>query len=60
MIKAIFKCIVAIAIVTLVVTIFPVAGTWMREFIVWLLSLGKWGVMSIFSIILIAIINFFE
>lgn len=60
MIKVIFKCIVAIAIVTLVVTIFPVVGSWMREFIVWLLSLGKWGVISIFSIILIAIINFFD
>ena len=60
MIKVIFKCIVAIALVTLVVTIFPVVGQWMREIIVWLLSLCKWVVISIFSIILIAIINFFD
>jgi hypothetical protein len=60
MIKGIIKFIVAFALVSLLVQLFPTLGQWFRTAIIWLLSLGHWGAIAIFSLVVVAIFNLFE
>ena len=45
---------------TLIITIFPIVYEWMRILIMWVLSLGKWGVIGLTSLIIGAIIGIFN
>lgn len=60
MIKVIFQCIVAVAIINLAISIYPEIRQWMHDFIMWLLSFGDWGVIAFFSIVLVSFINLFK
>ena len=59
MIKGIIKFIVAFALVNLLVHFFPALGQWFKTAIIWLLSLDYWGVIAIFSLVVVAIFNLF-
>lgn len=58
MMNNIFKLIIVIALVTLLINIFPIIFTWVSDLITWLLSSGKWGIIFIFSSIILFFIDF--
>lgn len=60
MVGNIIKLILVIAVMTLIITIFPIVYEWMRILIMWVLSLGKWGVIGLTSLIIGAIIGIFN
>lgn len=60
MVKTFVKFILAFALISLLVHIFPCVGQWLRTAIMWLLSLGYWGAIGIFALLGVVIFNTFE
>lgn len=60
MVSKLIKFVVVIALVALVISIFPIFYTWIKELIYWFLELGKWGVIVLFSACIMIIIDFFR
>jgi hypothetical protein len=52
--------VVVVAVITLIITLFPIVYEWLRVALEWILSLGKWGVIILFSCMLIAVFDLFR
>lgn len=60
MVQNILKLFIIVAIVTFIIILFPIAYDFAKTAIEWILSLGKWGVILLFSFILMWVIDFFN
>lgn len=57
MLANLIRIIIVVAVVTIVISIFPIVLTWFNTAIEWVLSFGKLGVVAIVSCVIIAIIG---
>ena len=60
MFSNIIKLVLVVAVMTLMISIFPDVYNWLKNGIDWILSFGKWGVITISSFIIGAIIGVFN
>lgn len=60
MIGKLINFVIVIALVTLVITIFPSVYGILKDFIYWILSFGKWGVIILISACIMIITNLFR
>ena len=60
MLKKIFTCIVVLALVALLFSLLPVTYSWAKSFVFLIMSWGQWGVISVITLIILAIVGFFE
>ena len=60
MIRNIIGLVIVVAVITLIINIFPIVYEWLRIALDWVLSLGKWGVIIIISCMLIAVFDMFR
>lgn len=60
MVRNIIGLVVVVAVITLIVNIFPIVYEWLRVALEWILSLGKWGVIILISCVLISIFDMFR
>jgi hypothetical protein len=60
MIRNIIGLVVVVAVITLIINLFPIVYEWLRVALEWVLSLGKWGVIIIISCMLIAVFDMFR
>jgi hypothetical protein len=60
MIRNIIGLVIVVAVITLIISIFPIVYEWLRVALEWVLSLGKWGVIIIISCMLIAVFDMFR
>ena len=50
MVGNLIRLVVIVALVSLVINIFPGLYSYLKEFIHWILDFGKWGIIILFSI----------
>jgi hypothetical protein len=60
MVGNLIRLVVIVALVSLVINIFPGLYSYLKEFIHWILDFGKWGIIILFSIFLMALFDFFR
>lgn len=60
MIRNIIGLVVVVAVITLIINLFPIVYEWLRVALEWILSLGKWGVIILISCMLIAVFDMFR
>lgn len=60
MVRNIIGLVVVVAVITLIINLFPIVYEWLRVALEWFLSLGKWGVIIIISCMLIAVFDIFR
>lgn len=60
MIRNIIGLVIVVAVITLIISIFPIVYEWLRIALDWILSLGKWGAIIIISCMLIAVFDMFR
>jgi hypothetical protein len=60
MVRNIIGLVVVVAVITLIINLFPIVYEWLRVALEWVLSLGKWGVIIIISCMLIAVFDMFR
>lgn len=60
MVRNIIGLVVVVAVITLIVNLFPIVYEWLRVALEWVLSLGKWGVIILISCMLIAVFDMFR
>jgi hypothetical protein len=60
MVRNIIGLVIVVAVITLIVNLFPIVYEWLRVALEWVLSLGKWGVIIIISCMLIAVFDMFR
>lgn len=60
MVRNIIWLVVVVAVITLIITLFPIVYEWLKVALEWILSLGKWGVIIIISCMLIAVFDMFR
>ena len=60
MIRNIIGLVVVVAVITLIINLFPIVYEWLRVALEWVLSLGKWGVIILISCMLIAVFDMFR
>ena len=60
MVANLIKLVVIVAIVALVINIFPGVYAYLKSFIHWILDFGKWGIIILFSVCLMALFDFFR
>ena len=60
MIRNIIGLVIVVAVITLIISIFPIVYEWLRIALEWVLSLGKWGVIILISCILISVFDMFR
>lgn len=60
MVRNIIGLVVVVAVITLIVNLFPIVYEWLRVALEWILSLGKWGVIILISCMLIAVFDMFR
>jgi hypothetical protein len=57
MVSKIIQFVIVFALISLAINIFPKVYVWAVEFINWVMSFGKWGVIALVTCIAIAIID---
>ena len=60
MVRNIIGLVVVVAVITLIISLFPIVYEWLRVALEWILSLGKWGVIILISCMLIAVFDMFR
>ena len=60
MVRNIIGLVVVVAVITLIINLFPIVYEWLRAALEWIISLGKWGVIILFSCMLIAVFDMFR
>jgi hypothetical protein len=60
MVRNIIGLVVVVAVITLIINLFPIVYEWLRVALEWVLSLGKWGVIILISCMLIAVFDMFR
>lgn len=60
MVRNIIGLVVVVAVMTFIITLFPIVYEWLRVALEWIISLGKWGVIILFSCMLIAVFDMFR
>lgn len=60
MVRNIIGLVVVVAVITLIINLFPIVYEWLRVVLEWILSLGKWGVIILISCMLIAVFDMFR
>lgn len=60
MVRNIVVLFIVVAVITFFATLFPIVYEWLRDVLEWILSLGKWGVIILFSCMLIAVFDMFR
>lgn len=57
MLSKLIKIVIIVALITLVISLFPVTYEWCKIAIEWILSQGKWGIIALVACILSAIFS---
>ena len=57
MLSNIIRLIIIVAILALVISIFPITYTWFTTALEWIIAQGKWGVIAICACIIGAVLN---
>ncbi len=60
MVRNIIGLVVVVAVLTLIIYLFPTVYEWLKVALEWVLSLGKWGVIILISCMLIAVFDMFR
>ena len=60
MIRNIIGLVIVVAVITLIINLFPNVYEWLMVVLVGVLSLGKWGVIILISCMLIAVFDMFR
>lgn len=60
MVRNIIGLAVVVAVLTLIIYLFPTVYEWLKIALEWVLSLGKWGVIILISCMLIAVFDMFR
>ena len=60
MVRNIIVLVIVVAVITFITTLFPIVYEWLKVALEWILSLGKWGVIILFSCMLIAVFDMFR
>ena len=60
MVRNIIWLFIVVAVITLIINLFPIVYEWLRVALEWVLSLGKWGVIILISCMLIAVFDMFR
>ena len=60
MVRNIIVLVIVVAVITFITTLFPIVYEWLKVALEWILSLGKWGVIILFSCMLIAVFDLFR
>jgi hypothetical protein len=60
MVRNIIVLVIVVAVITFITTLFPIVYEWLRVALEWIISLGKWGVIILFSCMLIAVFDMFR
>lgn len=60
MVRNIIGLVIVVAVITLIISIFPVVYEWLKVALEWILSLGKWGVIILISCMLVAVFDMFR
>lgn len=60
MVRNIIGLVVVVAVITLIINLFPIVYEWLKVALEWILSLGKWGVIILISCMLIAVFDMFR
>lgn len=60
MVRNIIGLVVVVVVITFVINLFPIVYEWLMVALEWILSFGKWGVIILFSCMLIAVFDMFR
>jgi uncharacterized membrane protein YdjX (TVP38/TMEM64 family) len=60
MVRNIIGLVIVVAVITLIISIFPIVYEWLKVALEWILSLGKWGVIILISCMLVAVFDMFR
>jgi hypothetical protein len=60
MVRNIIGLAVVVAVLTLIIYLFPIVYEWFNVALEWVLSLGEWGVIILISCMLIAVFDMFR
>lgn len=60
MVRNIIGLVIVVAVIALIISIFPIVYQWLKVALEWILSLGKWGVIILISCMLIAVFDMFR
>lgn len=60
MIRNIIGLVIVVAVIALIISIFPIVYQWLKVALEWILSLGEWGVIILISCMLIAVFDMFR
>lgn len=60
MVRNIIGLVIVVAVIALIISIFPIVYEWLKVALEWILSLGKWGVIILISCMLVAVFDMFR
>lgn len=60
MVSKIIQFVIVFALIALVINIFPKVSVWLADFFHWVLSFGKWGVIALASLCVLALVEGFR
>lgn len=60
MVRNIIGLVIVVAVIALIINIFPIVYQWLKVALEWVLSLGEWGVIILISCMLIAVFDMFR
>jgi hypothetical protein len=60
MVRNIIGLVIVVAVIALIISIFPIVYQWLKVALEWILSLGEWGVIILISCMLIAVFDMFR
>lgn len=60
MVRNIIGLVIVVAVIALIISIFPIVYQWLKIALEWILSLGEWGVIILISCMLIAVFDMFR
>lgn len=60
MVRNIIGLVIVVAVIALIISIFPIVYQWLKVALEWILSLGEWGVIILISCMLVAVFDMFR
>lgn len=60
MVAKLIRLVIVVAVIGLVVEIFPFIYEWLQTALQWVISQGKWGVIAVCSCIILSFFTFYE
>lgn len=60
MVRNIIGLVIVVAVIALIISLFPIVYQWLKVALEWILSLGEWGIIILISCMLIAVFDMFR